>query len=187
MKKKIIVGLNLVVIILLLSACNKSIPHKGDKAETVTTNDSYSPANYEFPNKEALNQKLATVFDEIGISELIKTDIINYSPHDDGDIDVDLIITTDLKALKINCYYMSMIDSWNIISVINNENQLDYYVTPGAKGTVDIYDYSTDSLLTKSDPSSSTRDIMADYSRSFESMDESYDAAVESIMDKYNK
>lgn len=139
------------------------------------------------PNKESLNQKLSTVFNEIGINELIKTELVNYSPHDDGDIDMHLIITTDLKTLKIYCLYMSMIDSWNIISVNNNETQLEYYVTPGAKGTVDIYDYSTDALLTKTDPSSATRDIMANYSRTLESLDESYDAAIESIKDKYNR
>lgn len=138
-------------IVISITACNNGVSENVKSTQRVESSESNISSNDSLPQSDMLKKKLVDVINKIGVNEISDTNFENYSLRDDGDIDVDFIYKTDLKTLRVYCSYMKLIESWSIISVKNNESNLYYYVSPGAAGTVDLYDYTTDMLLTKED------------------------------------
>lgn len=184
MKKKIITVI-CTAILLSITACNNGVSENVKTSQYTESSDSNYSSVDALPYRDILKQDLVDIVNKIGVNEISDSNFENYSISNDGDIDVDFIFITDLKTLRVKCLYMKLIESWSIISVTNNESNLYYYVTPGAAGTVDIYDYATDMLLTKEDIDPQSKDELTDFSRDLDNMEESYNAALESIADKY--
>lgn len=189
-------------IVLNLAACSKNTsnvtttaPVQDITVETIDSTETNSNSESSkndiladdeiMPEANQLSEKLASALIEIGASESTNMEYEKYNKHDDGDIDLDLVIDGGLHKLKISCYYANLIHSWLIISITNYDNKNYYYVGPGSAGLVDIYDYKSNELLSSKDPAKETEDIIEHFNNEMESIDKSFDSALDDISKAY--
>ncbi|WP_420218173.1 hypothetical protein [Lacrimispora sp. AGF001] len=177
---------------LLLSGCSKATVEKEmqtSAAESVTevssTEDSEMNTQ-DLPNLDYLKKKLNDCVAILGISEVSDAYYENVEKIDSDTIFLDVILTTDLYKLKCTCSYIGLTDHWAILYVENNENNHTYYIAPGHEETVDLYDYATDTLISKKKDNPETKDPVTDFNESMESINEDFDSKLNSIADQYN-
>ncbi|WP_349674558.1 hypothetical protein [Lacrimispora sp.] len=173
---------------LLLSGCSKATAQK--ETQTVTaesvTEVSSTEDSEDLPNLDYLKKKLNDCVAILGISEVTDAYYDNVEKIDSDTIFLDVILTTDLYKLKCTCSYLGLTDHWAILYVENNENNHTYYISPGHEETVDLYDYATDTLISKKKDNPETKDPMADFNESLESINADLDSKLNSIADEYN-
>ncbi len=158
--------------------------------EKIALNESTSPVEsgeesselISIPEEDSFYQKVAEVLVEIGVTNVYSS---TFSAEDQsGDLDVTMLMETDLCTLKLDCLYVSMTGNWMIIEVSNAENGHPYYVFDGDRFS-DIYDYETDTLISESREDMATQDVMQEFNEQMESIDAEFDQSMESIADKY--
>lgn len=173
---------------LLLSGCSKATVQKETQtsaAESVTEVSSTEDSE-DLPNLDYLKKKLNECVTILGISEVSDAYYDNVEKIDSDTIFLDVILTTDLYKLKCTCSYIGLTNHWAILYVENNENNHTYYIAPGHEETVDLYDYATDTLISKKKDNPETKDPVADFNESMESINEDLDSKLDSIADEYN-
>lgn len=196
--------LKLVTVVLLISsftlmtACSKYTDTKVTTTESstkVNTTESSVESTIadtkadseELPNLDNLKVKLNNFASQIGISEITDAYYDNIRKIDSDTIFLDVVLTTNLYKVKCDCSYRGFTDTWTILSAENNENNHTYYILPGNEDSVDLYDYATDNLISKKKENSEKKDVVKEFNEQVESINEDYDAKLNSIADKYNK
>lgn len=195
--------LKLVTVVLLISsftlmtACSKYTDTKVTTASStkVSTTESSMESTIadtkadseELPNLDNLKVKLNNFASQIGISEITDAYYDNIRKIDSDTIFLDVVLTTNLYKVKCDCSYRGFTDTWTILSAENNENNHTYYILPGNEDSVDLYDYATDNLISKKKENSEKKDVVKEFNEQVESINEDYDAKLNSIADKYNK
>lgn len=196
-KSKLLTTALLISSFTLLTACSKYTDTKATTAPPTmestiissaedTTADTTSDTD-ELPNLDNLKDKLRNFASQIEISEITDAYYDNIKKIDSDTIFLDVILTTNLYKVKCNCSYRGFTDSWTILSAENNETNHTYYILPGNEDSVDLYDYATDSLISKKKDNLEKKDVVKEFNESMESINEDYDAKLNSIADKYNK
>lgn len=197
--------LKLVTVVLLISsftlmtACSKytdtkAITTAASSTMVSTTESSIESSiadtkagSEELPNLDNLKVKLNNFASQIGISEITDAYYDNIRKIDSDTIFLDVVLTTNLYKVKCDCSYRGFTDSWTILSAENNETNHTYYILPGNEDSVDLYDYATDNLISKKKENSEKKDVVKEFNEQVESINEDYDAKLNSIADKYNK
>lgn len=128
-----------------------------DDSIATTTNPTPLPSNstsssqLELPDEEALIQTYTAEIEKITDIAIESTTYENYK-NDDGTITIDIIVKmNDGKTLNIHAMYIEFIKSasWSVISIKNNENSHTYYISGDNNLVADMYDYTTDKLVSK--------------------------------------
>lgn len=199
MKKfKLVTVVLLISSFTLMTACSKYTDTKVTTAASsskVSTTESSKESTIadtkadseELPNLDNLKVKLNNFASQIGISEITDAYYDNIRKIDSDTIFLDVILTTNLYKVKCDCSYRGFTDSWTILSAENNETNHTYYILPGNEDSVDLYDYATDNLISKKKENSEKKDVVKEFNEQVESINEDYDAKLNSIADKYNK
>lgn len=203
MKKfKLVTVVLLISSFTLMTACSKYTDTKVTKAASstkVSTTESSIESSIEstiadtkadseeLPNLDNLKVKLNNFASQIGISEITDAYYDNIRKIDTDTIFLDVVLTTNLYKVKCDCSYRGFTDSWTILSAENNETNHTYYILPGNEDSVDLYDYATDNLISKKKENSEKKDVVKEFNEQVESINEDYDAKLNSIADKYNK
>lgn len=140
----------------------------------------------EIPDTKGLSLELATVMYDLGIYKVPNNTNFIIREESDYEIHVEITMTTEICNLRFYCIYVKPTSHWLFYLVENDENQHVYWVADDQKPYVDFYDYSTDELISSQSEPFDFDKSMDDYNKALESMNESADAALDSIADKYN-
>ncbi len=195
-KSKLLTAALLISSFTIITACSKFTDTKATTPPTMesstisSTEDTVADASAdaeELPNLDNLKDKLSNFASQIGISEITDAYYDNIKKIDSDTIFLDVVLTTNLYKVKCNCSYRGFTDSWTILSAENNETNHTYYILPGNEDSVDLYDYATDNLISKKKENSEKKDVVKEFNESMESINEDYDAKLNSIADKYNQ
>lgn len=193
MKKKILFAL--FISVLSLSGCNTSnstnspsIIETDAKVETSkpeSDKNSVSASDFGFDiDWSAAQKSVKSALQEIGVNE---TDILSLDVENVNDsstqIDATFMIQTDVMKLEADLVYYKTFDKWAIIWIINNDNQHIYYLEPSLAGTMDLYHYPSDELV--SSATSSLDQHAQELETIWESLDEKNAAAWSSIAEEY--
>jgi hypothetical protein len=197
-KSKLLTAALLISTYSLMTACNKYTDAKATPTTASPTMESTTISSTEdtiadttankekLPNLDNLKDKLRNFASQIGISEITDAYYDNIKKIDSDTIFLDVVLTTNLYKVKCNCSYSDFTDSWKILSAENNETNHTYYILPGNEDSVDLYDYATDDLISKKKENLEKKDVVKEFNESMESINEDYDAKLNSIADKYN-
>lgn len=191
MKKKILFAL--FISVLSLSGCNTSnstnspsIIETDAKVETSkpeSDKNSVSASGFDI-DWSAAQKSVKSALQEIGVNE---TDILSLDVENVNDsstqIDATFMIQTDVMKLEADLVYYKTFDKWAIIWIINNDNQHIYYLEPSLAGTMDLYHYPSDELV--SSATSSLDQHAQELETIWESLDEKNAAAWSSIAEEY--
>ncbi|WP_320959377.1 hypothetical protein [Hungatella effluvii] len=189
--KKLILLMSISLIILSGCSSKRSIGSSPHLAESITTTYADNRIEEETLKFDALlyydqlTKPLSDALTEANISDYEVIGYDNYEKRSDGDINIDLMLKTNICKLKTSCTYMSLISKWSIISIKNYDNGHYYYVTPGGAGTVDIYSYPDDLLVTPQSTRNPPEDIVEHFNNELESISESFDSALNDITENY--
>ncbi len=152
-----------------------------EETNSISTSDFNLDVNWDIP-KNIIKSALL----EIGINE---TDILSLDVKDANEsssqIDATFLIQTNLMKLEAETVYYETLDTWSIIWIINSDNQHIYYLEPSLVGTMELYEYPSDELITPS--TSSLEQHSQELETIWESLDAENDAALSSISEKYNE
>lgn len=147
--------------------------------ETNSISASNLDVNWDIPEKMV---KAALL--EIGVNE---TDILSLAVKDANkssfQLDATFLVQTDLMELEADIVYYETLNTWSVIWIINSSNQHIYYLEPSLAGTMDLYQYPSDKLITPA--TSSLEQHSQELETIWESLDEKNDAALSSIAEKY--
>lgn len=154
------------------------IPSTTETADTESTlSDKYDWSGAEKVVMDALSQ--------IGITKSdIKSMVIgNVSEYIDG-VNAEYSIQTNDMTLTAPFFYTKTLDIWNVLYIDNADNQHVYYIDETLTGTMDLYSYPSDELVS---PATKTLDEYSEELETiWESLDAKNDAAFSSIADEFN-
>lgn len=178
---------------LLLAGCSSTTSQKETESPTTTesvtemsSSEVVSEDTEVLPNSDNLKKKLNEGVSVIGVQEVSNLYFDNINKIDSDTIFADVIIKTELYELKFHCSYHGITRSWIILYIENNDNLHTYYILPGNEDSVDLYDYSTDTLISKKKENSETKDVVKDFNEKMESLNEEQESDLNSIADEYN-
>ncbi len=178
---------------LLLTGCSSTTSQKETESPTTTesvtemsSSEVVSEDTEVLPNSDNLKKKLNEGVSVIGVQEVSNLYFDNINKIDSDTIFADVIIKTELYELKFHCSYHGITGSWIILYIENNDSQHTYYILPGNEDSVDLYDYSTDTLISKKKENSETKDVVKDFNEKMESLNEEQESDLNRIADEYN-
>lgn len=149
------------------------------ETNSISASDFNLDVNWDVPE-----QIVKSALFEIGVNE---TNILSLTVKDANEssfqIDATFSVQTDLMELEAETVYYEMLDTWSIIWIMNSDNQHIYYLEPSLAGTMDLYQYPSDELITPA--TSSLEQHSQKLETIWESLDEKNDAALSSIAEKY--
>lgn len=188
MKKQVLFAA--LVSMCLLSGCQSSSDSAQDSAaaakstavESPSTAESSAPNVSDIPNTEALSKALIVPVTDIGCS-VGKMSFDNI--HDGGTFDVDVIMESNGEPLVFSCFYIDVTDKWNVLQVTGRDSGHCYWIGKGYEDSVDLYDYSSGSLLSSKDPNFDLHDVASSLADQSNKIADDFEADLESIADKY--
>lgn len=136
----------------------------------------------DIPNTDALSKALTIPVADIGCS-VGKMSFENI--RNGGTFDVDVIMESDGEPLVFSCFYIDVIDKWNVSRVSGHDSERCYWIGKGYERSVDLYDYSSGLLLSPKDPDFDPRDVSSSLADQSDKIVEDFESDLESIADKY--
>lgn len=140
----------------------------------------------DLPDADGLARELTLVMNDLGITDKPKNFEFANAKKNGDDISLDVTMTTEICSLNFSCDYVNLTSHWIIYLVENAENHHSYWVMNGQEKYIDLYDYQTDQLISPQSDSFNTDELLDDFDKQFESISESADNALNSIVDKNN-
>ena len=150
--------------------------------EASSASESSASSIPDIPNTEAFSKALTIPVADIGCS-VGKMSFENI--HDGGTFDVDVIMESDGEPLVFSCFYIDVIDKWDVSQVTGRDSGRCYWVGKGYERSVDLYDYSSGLLLSSKDPNFDPRDVSSSLADQSDKIVEDFGSDLESIADKY--
>jgi len=153
-------------------------------ATDVVPENSKSPGTAsELPDSNGLSSKLANVMSDLHILTIPDNIAFANQSLDGNDMYLDITMTTDICDLIFHCAYYDSTSHWLIYLVENAKNEHTYWVPKGQENYIDLYDYSTDELISMR--SETFGDIGAELESRFEEINEQTDDKLKAILDEY--
>lgn len=150
--------------------------------ESSSASESSASSVSDIPNTEAFSKALTIPVVDIGCS-VGKMSFENI--RDGGTFDVDVIMESDGEPLVFSCFYIDILDKWNVSKVTGRDSGRCYWIGKGYERSVDLYDYSSGLLLSSKDPDFDPRDVSSSLADQSDKIVEDFGSDLESIADKY--
>lgn len=181
----------------LLSGCqNSSSPAQTSASAAETTVESSaietksvdtSEKNVsDMPDTDGLVKELTVPVSEIGCS-VGKMEFTDLHGDASSEFYVNVVMDSDNEPLVFDCTYINIINKWSVGKVTGLESGHCYWVSPGLEGSMDLYDYASGNLVSEKDPNFSSGDIQKAAESQADEVKDDFNAALESIGDKYKK
>lgn len=182
---------------ILLTSCSPN-----DANEKNITNESYieseteqetqdTASEYEYISEKIALQSYETecgkALGDIGFTKISDMSISSIEVSDDGNINETVLITDENgKNVLLSCLYVSLVDCWTVVGIVDPETGNHYWVPEGSEKYYDMYSYETGELVSSKEEDFDVDKFLDDSSKEMDKVSEGFDKALDELSDKYN-
>ena len=189
-------------VLLLMSSILLTSCAPNDAKEKNITNESYieseteqetqdTASEYEYISEKIALQSYETecgkALGDIGFTKISDMSISSIEVTDDGNINETVLITdTNGKNVLLSCLYVSLVDCWTVVGIVDSETGNHYWVPEGSEKYYDMYSYETGELISPKEEDFDVDKFLDDSSKEMDKVSEGFDKALDELSDKYN-
>jgi hypothetical protein len=167
------------------------IGSESDSEKIAFTDEEYEYVLEKF-NVPSFAECTMSALDDIGFQEIngISYEDVKLDGGAGGDIRMVIILTDiDEKQIRMHCSYLSVIDTWIVSNIYDYVNGNCYWITEGAEGMQDMYDYRTGELVSERSDSRTWKEYLSDVKAENDAKDEEtaqeFEDSMDAIAEKY--
>lgn len=189
-------------VLLLMSSILLTSCAPNDAKEKNITNESYieseteqetqdTASEYEYISEKIALQSYETecgkALGDIGFTKISDMSISSIEVTDDGNINETVLITdTNGKNVLLSCLYVSLVDCWTVVGIVDSETGNHYWVPEGSEKYYDMYSYETGELISPKEEDFDVDKFLDDSSKEMDKVSEGFDKSLDELSDKYN-
>ena len=189
-------------VLLLMSSILLTSCAPNDAKEKNITNESYieseteqetqdTASEYEYISEKIALQSYETecgkALGDIGFTKISDMSISSIEVTDDGNINETVLITdTNGKNVLLSCLYVSLVDCWTVVGIVDSETGNHYWVPEGSEKYYDMYSYETGELISPKEEDFDVDKFLDDSSKEMDKVSEGFDKGLDELSNKYN-
>lgn len=189
-------------VLLLMSSILLTSCAPNDAKEKNITNESYieseteqetqdTASEYEYISEKIALQSYETecgkALGDIGFTKISDMSISSIEVTDDGNINETVLITdTNGKNVLLSCLYVSLVDCWTVVGIVDSETGNHYWVPEGSEKYYDMYSYETGELISPKEEDFDVDKFLDDSSKEMDKVSEGFDKSLDELSYKYN-